>query len=220
MALLLDNDVVDKLAQLDLLPETKALLMAKFGQLLILDTLKHKLCPKKTSKRNKRDPVVISRIEDFIKDDIVEISCVIEDEDLLTALAMNPEGLDAGEMQLLQTLFKAENELLFTGDKRFLKALASADISEAKLAQVKGCFVCFEQIIYFLICELGFEQVKAKYLQALAAQIAVDTTLRFCFEGREQAVKERVIENLSTYIGYVRNESAELLSDSQDWRPV
>lgn len=221
MALLLDNDVVEKLAQLDLLQETKTLLTTEFGQLKILDTLKYKLCPKKESKRKKRNATVMNRIENFIKEDIIEISCEIEDEALINAIATNPVGLDAGEMQLLQALFDSENELLFTGDKRFLKALANIDALEKKLEKISGSFICFEQIIYFLIKELGFEQVKAKFVQALEEKIDIDKALKCCFEGREQAVEELVIKNLSTlYIDDIRKETGSLLSVSEKWLPV
>lgn len=218
MALLLDNDVVDKLAQLDLLQETKALLISKFGRLMILNTLKYKLCPRNESKRKKRNATVMSRIEDFIKEkDIIEIDCDIEDEDLIKVLTTNTEGLDAGEMQLFQALFEHENELFFTGDKRFLKAISMFDFLDEKLKQVNGSVICFEQIIYFLITELGFELVKTKFIQALEAEIKVDNTLKFCFEGQHQAVEKRVLENLSIQIGYVRKDSGQLLSVSKEW---
>jgi hypothetical protein len=218
LALLLDNDVVDKLAQLDLLQETKTLLISKFGQLVILDTLKYKLCPRKESKRKKRNAIVMSRIENFIKEDIIEINCVIKDEDLINALTINPNKLDE-EMQLLQALFECENELLFTGDKEFLRAISKFDFLDGKLKQISGSVICFEQIIYFLIKSLGFEQVKEKYIQALEAGIRVDSALRVCFEGRHLAVEERVIELLIMYISEIRNESGQLLSVSEEWLP-
>lgn len=43
MAVLLDNDVVLKLAQLDLLADGCKLLTSKYGQLYVLDTLVYQL---------------------------------------------------------------------------------------------------------------------------------------------------------------------------------
>lgn len=224
MALLLDNDIVYKLAQLDLLQEAKTLLHNEFGELKVLDTLKFKLCPQHPSKRTKAEKKhggeVLSRIEDFIDNDISEINCIVEDEALINALATNPDGLDTGEMQLLQALFDSENELLFTGDKRFLRALANADALKEKLVHVSESFICFEQIIYFLIKKLGFEQIKSKFIQALDAKIEVDKTLKCCFEGREQAIEDRVIENLRYYIDSIRTESGQLLSIGEKWLPI
>lgn len=219
MALLLDNDVVEKLAQLDLLPEAKKLLAAKFGQLLILETLKYKLCPVKESKRKKRNATVMSRIEDFIKDDIGEIDSVVDDKDLIKALAVNSDGLDAGEMQLLQALFKPENEMLMTDDKRFLKAISQFDFLEEKLKQISGSIICFEQIIYFLIVELGFEQVKSKVIQALESETPIDTALRACFGSRHLAIQEIVVESLNCYINDICKDSGQLLSVSEEWLP-
>ena len=122
-------------------------------------------------------------------------------------------------MQLLQALFDSENELLFTGDKRFLSALANVGSLDEKLERVSGRFICFEQIIYFLIVNLGFEQVKAKFIQALQAQIKVDASLKFCFEGQCHAIEENVIKNLRTHIDYLRKESSKLLADSEKWLP-
>ena len=217
MALLLDNDVVEKLAQLDLLPEAKNLLKTKFGELMILETLKYKLCPVKESKRKKRNPIVTSRIEEFIKEDIIEINCIVEDDDLIEALTIN--GLDAGEMQLLQALFQPENEILMTGDKRFLEALAQVDFLEEKLKQINGCMICFEQIIYFLIIELGFETIKSKVIQVLESDIPIDTALRACFGSKHLAVQETVIDSLNSYINNLRKNSGHLLSISKEWTP-
>ena len=217
MALLLDNDIVEKLAQLDLLPEAKNLLKAKFGQLMILNTLRYKLCPQRESQRKKRNATVMSRIEDFIKDNISEINCVVDDKDLIDALVTNPEGLDAGEMQLLQTLLKPENEMLMTGDKRFLKAISKFDFLEGK--QINGNMVCLEQIIYFLIKELGFEKIKSKVIQALESDIPIDTALRACFGSRHLAVQETVFESLHNYINDIRKDSGSLLSTGEEWSP-
>jgi len=211
--------VVDKLAQLDLLQETKGLLIPRFGQLMILDTLKYKLCPITESKRKKRNPIIMSRINDFIKDDISEIDSVIYDKDLIEALAVNSDGLDAGEMQLLQALFKPENKMLMTGDKRFLKAISKFDFSEEKLKQVSGSMICFEQIIYFLIVELGFEKIKSNVIQAMENDISIDTALRACFGSRNLAIQETVVESLSYYINDIRKDSGQLLSINEEWFP-
>lgn len=224
MALLLDNDIVHKLAQLDLLPEAKALLGGEFGVLKILDTLKFKFCPRDPSKRSKAEKkhgvIVISRIEQFIANDIIEVSDVVKDDALLNAVAINPEGLDVGEMQLLQALCDSSNELLFTGDKRFMKALTNVSLLEGMLQQVNGCFICFEQVIYFLIQKLGFEHVKTKFVQALEDGIAVDSTLKFCFEGRHLAVQSQVVDNLRYHIGVLRKETGQLLAVSEKWLPT
>jgi len=211
LALLIDNDVVDKLAELDLLQEAGESLRSKFGDLMILDTLRFRLCPKKPSKRKKRNEVVIGRIESFIENGVIEISPEVTNEQLLNAIEEGIKGLDIGEMQLLQALFNENNEMLLTGDKRFLKALASAPSLDETLKIVDENFICFEQIILFLIAELGFELIKTKFVLALDMEIKLDATLKQCFEGQDKAVKSQVIQNLNTHIKYLRQESGQLL---------
>jgi len=212
LALLIDNDVVDKLAQLDLLQEAEKLLRSRFGNLIILGTLEYRLCPKRPSKRKKRNASVMSRIEAFIEKDIIKINAEVTDKHLLNAVEENIKGLDIGEMQLLQALLHEENEMLFTGDKRFLKALVSVSSLDNVLEKVNEYFICFEQIICFLIMELGFELVKTKFMLALNTGIKLDSTLKMCFEGQNDALEERVVQNLNTHIEYLRQESGRLLS--------
>jgi hypothetical protein len=222
LALLVDNDIVHKLAQLDLLQEAEELLRAEFGELKVLDTLKYIYChptnPKVRAKSEQKHGInVVNRIEAFLKKGVSQISCPVTDEALIEILEKNPKDLDE-EMQLLQALFDGENELLFTGDKRFLKALSNAELLEGKLQQINGKFVCFEQIIYFLVTKLGFEQVKIKYIQALETGIKIDATLKQCFEGQHQAIEKQVIQNLNIHINYIRKDSGQLLSPSEKWQ--
>jgi hypothetical protein len=160
----------------------------------------------------------MSRIENFIKEDIIEINCVIKDEDLINALTINPNKLDE-EMQLLQALFECENELLFTGDKEFLMAISKFDFLDEKLKQISGSIICFEQIIYFLIVELGFEKIKSNVIQAMENDISIDTALRACFGSRNLAVQETVVESLNYYINDIRKDSGQLLSINEEWFP-
>lgn len=211
MALLIDNDVVDKLAELDLLQEAGELLRSKFGDLIILDTLKFRLCPKKSSKRKKRNDIVMGRIESFIENGVIEISLEVTNEQLLNAIEEDVKGLDIGEMQLLQALFDKNNEMLLTGDKRFLKALVNTPSLDDTLKTVDESFICFEQIILFLMSELDFEFIKTKFVLALNMGLKLDATLKQCFEGQDEAVKSQVIQNLNTHIEYLRQESGQLL---------
>lgn len=211
MALLIDNDVVDKLAELDLLQEAGDVLRSRFGDLIILDTLKFRLCPQKPSKRKKRNDIVMGRIESFIKKDVIEISPEVTNEQLLNAIDEGIKGLDIGEMQLLQALFNKNNEMLLTGDKRFLKALVSVPSLDETLKIVGESFICFEQIILFLIAELGFELIKTKFVSALDMELKLDATLKQCFEGQNEAIESQVTQNLNVHIGYLRNKSGQLL---------
>lgn len=225
MALLIDNDIVHKLAQLDLLRIAKVLLEEKYGELQILNTLRFKFCPKTTAKRlkvEKRYSVeVIDRIQDFIDSDInlTEIDCEVTDSTLIEAMYSNDDGLDIGEMQLLQALIDSDESCMFTGDKRFLRALAnSPEISDAHIPKLGESFVCFEQIICYLINEMGFEVVKQHYIEAKQTELSLDATLRVCFGGVGTDAQESTVQdNLQHHVDTLRAETSTLLSISDDW---
>ncbi|MDD2724664.1 MAG: hypothetical protein PHH59_11670 [Methylovulum sp.] len=220
MALLLDNDVVHKLAQLDLLMDASKLLRKEFGGLKILDTLKFKFCPKPedTAKRAKAEKkygvVVVKRIDDFLHSGISEISQAVQDTDLMNAM-ISDEDLDTGEMQLLQALFDEKEQLLFTGDKRFLKALAETELLSDRLTDIQEKFVCLEQLMCFLIKNLSFTVINGKFVGAVNSQTPLlDTTLRVCFGSkRENAIENEVIENLVNEIGHLKKQTKNLLTN-------
>lgn len=218
MALLIDNDIVHKLAQLDLLKYAVPLLTEIYGDLKVLDTLRYKFCHTNLQRREKSDrkynQVVTKRIETFLNsNEVEEISVTVNDSQLLDAMN-SLESLDAGEMQLLQSLFNEKENLLFTGDKRFLKALTKAELLQSKLVEVEKKFISFEQIISFLIEKLSFEKVKEHYIAALDLKdITLDMSLRVCFGKRELATKSEVVENLFRYINELKEETGNLLSD-------
>lgn len=223
MALLIDNDVVHKLAQMDLLEPAVTILKEKYGELKILNTLKFKFCHTDSGKRSRLEKrftkTVIDRIEAFINSGITEVDCEITDEALITAMVSSDEGLDVGEMQLLQALIDGEESNFFTGDKRFLKALAASEkLSTTHGEKLKHCFVCFEQIMSFLIKSLGFDLVKQKYIQAKQLGLNLDSVLRACFGGSGiEALEANVQQSLGSYVSDLMLETIDLLSKSEVW---
>ncbi|MDF9390596.1 hypothetical protein EXZ60_17600 [Vibrio sp. 1151_11] len=221
MTLLIDNDIVHKLAQLDLLDYATPILRERYGNLEVLNTLRFKFCPNGESKRarqeKKHTPEVIGRIQNFIDTAVTEVDCEITDSALLEAMAISDDGLDVGEMQLLQSMIEREESIMFTGDKRFLKALAQDENISVHMEKLEEAFVCFEQIMIFLIKEFSFEYVKQKFLVALGLGLKVDSTLRMCFEGLEQAEESRVFENLQLNVASLRRDTQSYLSTLTAW---
>jgi len=221
LTLLIDNDIVLKLAQLDLLDSATPLLNGKYGDLQVLRTLRYKFCPNNEVKRarlaKKYTKDILTRLMAFIDMHVSEVDCEVTDASLINAMASSDDGLDIGEMQLLQALIESDESSMFTGDKRFLRALANDHNVVVHSDKLNQSFICFEQIIIFLINELGFDFVKHKYILALKAGLSIDTTLRMCFEGQELAEEQRVTENLSVHVGYLKVTTESLLSTSDDW---
>ncbi len=212
MALLLDNDIVHKLAQLDLLPEATQLLKEEYGKIKVLNTLKFKLCPKQEKKRIKLGSLAVNRIKEFVKSGISEVNQEVIDIEFIEAMD-SVSGLDSGEMQLLQALLNEKEQLLFTGDKRFLKALANTPTLQHKLIEIQNRFVCFEQIIFLLIKKLSFEIICKKYIEAKNNSQPVDLALRICFSSEPEKITEsQFISTLLThYIEPLQLETKNLL---------
>ncbi|WP_426358790.1 hypothetical protein ACPUVO_00625 [Pseudocolwellia sp. HL-MZ19] len=90
MALLLDNDIVHKLAQLDMLDDAINVLNVDYGDIFVLDTMRFKYCsPSNSSKRanqnSKYGAEVVIRIERFITK-VKLISDQVTDTDLIEAI--------------------------------------------------------------------------------------------------------------------------------------
>lgn len=208
MAVLLDNDVVLKLAQLDLLADGCKLLTRNYGQLYVLDTLVYQLRGKAAIRRYGTE--AIARVQNCIDEgSFLLFSEVITDPRLIT-LQNDFENLDEGEMRLVQGLLN-HHDLLLSGDKRFLKAIADTGFIEE--ASLKNRFVCLEQVICFLINELTLEHVNDKATIAFQSEFRVDSALRTCIgHGRTH---EHVIEG---FFHQLRELPEILLSVEQHWQ--
>jgi hypothetical protein len=213
--LLLDNDIVHKLAQLDLLTEASQLLKEEYRELKVLSTFKFKFCPKKEAARSKAEKkygvLVVERIEAFLKSGITEIEESVEDECLLDAMSSDKD-LNIGEMQLLQALLNEKEQLLFTSDKRFLQALSNTEVLQNKLIEIQNSFVCFEQIIHLLTKKISFEKVRNHYIEAKNNSYSVDEALRLCFSSEPAKITEtQFLLNLESYINDLQRETNNLL---------
>jgi hypothetical protein len=223
LALLLDNDVVHKLAQLDMLDEAISSLNINYGDIFVLETLRYKFCHPSNSVRrrkqeNKYGKEVIDRIELFISQTKI-ISEEVTDPDFIDAMN-DGNALDIGEMQLLSALFSSENDdLLFTGDKRFLRALSERESLAEKLNSVSNRFVSFEQIVMLLIERAGFDQVQSRVLIA-HSNGGFDKTLRCCFEGLPEADSSVVCVNIRREVLNLSGCTGDLLCTDVKLREI
>lgn len=207
MAVLLDNDVVLKLAQLDLLDDGCRILTRQYGQLYVLDTLVYQLSGRSATKRY--GPEAIARVTNFIENrDFLLFEELITDSRLVT-LQNDFDNLDEGEMRLVQGLLN-HHDLLLSGDKRFLKALAETGFIED--AALNNRFVCLEQVICFLINELSLDHVNDKATVAFQGEFRVDSALRTCI-GRGRSL-EHVFQGILQQLQELPNA---LLSIEKHW---
>ncbi|WP_440799860.1 hypothetical protein [Serratia marcescens] len=208
MPVLLDNDVVLKLAQLDLLVDGCELLIRNYGQLYVLDTLVYQLRGRAALRRYGAE--AIERVQNCLTQGIFSLFGEVITDRRLIDLQNNFENLDEGEMRLVQGLLN-HHDLLLSGDKRFLKAIADSGFIEE--AALNNRFVCLEQVIFFLINELSLEHVNGKVSVAFQGEFRVDSALRTCIGcGRTY---EHVIEGLFQQL---RELPDILLSVEQHWQ--
>ncbi|EMI5799544.1 TPA: hypothetical protein SMP24_001502 [Proteus mirabilis] len=206
MSVLLDNDVVLKLAQLGLLADGCSLLSQEYGQLIVLDTLYYQLSGNNMKK--KYGDGIIDLIKAFISTGVLKIFDRKITDSRLIELQNTHDDLDEGEMRLLQGLID-DQELLFSGDKRFIKEISKTGIIEEK--KLTNRFVCIEQIICFLINRIGIELVNEKATSAFSVA-EIDKALRNCI-GNGRNI-EHVYFSTSSYINEL---PSNLLSNAQHW---
>ena len=207
MAVLLDNDVVLKLAQLDLLADGCKLLTRNYGQLYVLDTLVHQLRGRAALRRYGVEAV--ERVQHCLTQGAFLLFGEKITDQRLIQLQNNFENLDEGEMRLVQGLLNHQ-DLLLSGDKRFLKTIAETGFIEE--AALNNRFVCLEQVICFLINELSLEHVNAKATIAFQGEHRIDSALRTCIgNGRTRA---HVVDGI---FHQLRELPAVLLSIEQHW---
>ncbi|KGT95268.1 hypothetical protein NG99_04410 [Erwinia typographi] len=208
MAVLLDNDVVLKLAQLDLLADGCKLLTRNYGQLYVLDTLVYQLNGKASLRRYGTE--AIERVKLCIaQGDFLLFEELITDSRLIN-LQNSFDNLDEGEMRLVQGLLN-HHDLLLSGDKRFLKAISETGFIEE--ASLNNRFVCLEQVICFLINELSLDHINDKASIAFQGEFRVDSALRTCL-GRGRT-HEHVVEGIYNQL---KELPQILLSVEQHWQ--
>ncbi len=214
MICLADNDYILKLAACDLLMETFALFGAASNEIYVLPSAKYKF------RKNKRNELSqkygeggLARAVAFVE----SVGIIIEIENEETALmreVRDPqtgrEQIDAGERILLASIHAENDFLLLTGDKRCLRALASAPTCAAVHARHCGRVVCVEQTLLWLIEAVGFSGLLQKVVPARDC----DTSLRAAFGSGYAATQENVTETLARYVNELDQETAGLLKQT------
>jgi len=199
---LLDNDVVVKLGQYDLLGE---LLVLTNGPepIRILPTLRFRFrldSPERAMKLI-RDQAAVQRIREF-----VGMVSQLEDEpspDHLAILADTPQ-IDPGEAVLFAAAAADQESLTFTGDKRAITALVTTARAQSVAECLRGRIKCLEQIAAeMLLC------VDAGNVIAKIRGKDWDTTLRICCSSG--SAKE-TISALNSYYTHLNNECQSLLA--------
>lgn len=214
----IDNDIIKKLATFELFDETIRLFEAGFADIRVLATAKYKfkrdLAKLKKGKLRQPDAKLVNYQRTI---ELVETLPPIEQAELESSLfeqLSTFEGIDAGEAVLTtyvaQMLQKDEagEAFIFTGDKRYLKALAQVALPELQ-ALLANRFWCLEQLILRNIRECGFEAVRDKIVSVRDC----DKACKAVFGSGDRATEKNVIATITEYIETLRAETGDLLHE-------
>jgi hypothetical protein len=199
--LLLDNDVVLKLAQYDILNEFAGV----FGEptnSFILPTLRYRFSLNDDTKamRIVRDGAALERLRAFV----ASASELVDEPDatLLSVLDDLP-AVDVGEAILFAIASSDSHCLVFTGDKRSVVALAGSESTRGIVRSLAGRVHCLEQVV---------ARILDSHQEALVQKIqgrVWDQSLQICFGcGTVQGA----LRGLGSYYRNLRETTGDLLA--------
>lgn len=195
-----DNDIILKLAEYDLLPDTCSLLGVDATEVVVLDSakfifarMKQKLQAGKDMKRSHHG---LDRAIQFAE----AAAHLTERADILWA--DDCDNIDIGEAQLASWVVESDDcTCLLTSDKRFLKAIAQAEAGKHIFEGLQGRAICLEEVIKALIALLGFEHVRDK----IAASALCDTGMQLVFGSSFDLPQQQVMDGLESMLREVES---------------
>lgn len=207
MKLFVDNDVIKKLAALDLLDPAIEALGFTVEETYVLPTARFKFLAGNAAKGQKKWGLRTHvRIVDFLG----RVRAIDEqfDRDLHDMLA-GVENIDEGEAVLLAATASNDGALLTTGDKRCLAALAGAEGCGAAATKLAGRVICVEQVVLKVISHTGFEKVMQRAVPGLTE--LQDNALHVAFGSGAETKRANAEEALTSYVAELRGATGALL---------
>ena len=200
----IDNDIVIKLATLDVVNESISALGLAKSDIRVLPTAQYKLHT--VAKRDKGEAKYGKLTHQRIAALVNTVATVggsngKEHIDRLTGLP----NVDAGELILVAETAANLDSMLITGDKRSLRAIAGDRRGVHTVQAIAGRVVCFEQVILAVLDKHGFEPMIAR----LVGGMSCDGALKSACDGTPS--EATVVAKLSEYVGKLRQETGVLL---------
>ena len=206
MTSFVDNDILIKLAALDLFDDAFRVLGLKCSEIQVLPTAKYRLYVAKNQEKgirrwgaeiHGRIVVLLSQVGEAPE------SPDPDDEQVLTDII----GVDPGEAILFSAASRLPDSWIVTGDKRSIAALASEPKCKAVVQKLAGRVICLEQVVRDTIDDLGFASV----LPRLTTGVHQDRTLGFVFSSGILTQEKDARDGLKSYIENLRKDSAGML---------
>jgi hypothetical protein len=198
LKILLDNDIVIKLANLDLIVPFTSLPRVKDAEVACLASLPYRLAKKPLEVHAQtRGVAFVSSCRKLDRAYLAELAIDLDSQELLSTCP----GIDAGEAQLLSAALAAPDAVVLTGDKRCLKAFCQSSVTTPMAQKLQGRVVILEQLIIEIIGAIGFDDVKTRALSG----VHCDTAIRASFGSGSKAEEGNVISTLRSYVREVDN---------------
>ena len=174
VTLLIDNDIVIKLAQMNAYADALASILVSPTQVGSLGVMLRYMRRMSEGLRLTSDEA--DRLQQIILQ-IAEVEPTAE-ESRLAALLMkiileDELDMDEGEVTLTAVALKRIGTSIATGDKRALRSLPALERRFAELKALKGMFICLEQIFKRLCQMKGLPRVRVAILTARHADGAI-----------------------------------------------
>lgn len=201
----LDNDIILKLTACELFDEAINILNIEEDNIRVLPSARYYF--KNARRAKKLDPENIRNKVTVIANRYQTIDIVTTEARQEINKLQSYEGIDDGEANLIAATREVNAFWLTTGDKKFLKTLASYDELKIIRLRLQGKVICLEQLIRQLIYAKGFELTLLKVLPARQ----YDTAFKAIFGSGEQSTKNNVFDSLESYIEDLRTSTKGIL---------
>jgi hypothetical protein len=207
--LLVDNDVIHKLAAFDLLP---AAVVAKVGgacEMLVGPRTRFSMYVRKNQAKGQRKfgIDVHARIVAF-----VECAKAIEQqtcqEDFATIAAADTQLVNEGEALLFAAAANDPDALVATGDHRSIEALAALPTCASIVGRLQGKVLVVEHFVLAAIASMGFAKARSLLLPGISVDNGIHAR---AFGSGEQAEEHVATEGLRQRIEGLRRRAGGIL---------
>lgn len=197
--LLVDNDVLIKLAHWGLLASLPAALDLQWSDTATLESIKF---------RARRADAKLFRNVDIahaLSEQLAHAAELPAPQPGDLSLLQDIVDLDAGEVELIAACLATPDAILVTGDKRALCALARPELV-AIAERLAGRLVCLEQVLMRMADAGGAQLV----IDGIVPHRDLDTAIR-CIVGATGCSEDNLWEGLTSYVVDLRKETGALL---------
>lgn len=199
LRLLIDNDVLIKLAHWELLDLLPSSMGRDWGEVATLESLKFRA--RRADKKLFRSPEIAADLLERLERTVDLPAADLADISQMQGIV----GLDAGEIALLGACLSNPDTILVTGDKRALNALTNS-CPPTLTERLCGRVICLEQLMVLMAEKAGPSPV----IEGVMRCREIDSALR-AIVGPSGCTHAGFKEGMDSYIGELRGATGALL---------